>query len=324
MDEKLFQELLEKQARGACTPSEEAVLLQWYEAFEVTDQKPVADEAEYSYVEQLMLTNIQQHITSRSAAGASEISLAAWWRSGWARAACFVLLLAGGILWWSLAEFRKPATIAWTTITTQQGERHRVLLPDSSVVYLDGGSVLQFPVAFTGAERRVKLVAGEVFLDIHPNTKHPFIVYTANLHVKVLGTSFMVRNRLRDTTITVAVKTGRVALQASGDTSLVLAAMGKAVYDKHRQSMQQMRCDSRAISGWVNNELFFEDDTLEAIAEVLANSYGMKYIITDEALKHKRFKAGFVHRTPDDMLRVLSKMGDFHYSIKDSVIRIYP
>jgi ferric-dicitrate binding protein FerR (iron transport regulator) len=325
MDEKVFRELLEKYALGNCTRAEEALLFQWYDAFQVTEQKPVSGEAEYQLLEKQIRLYIQEYTTPKPATAAREVALAGWWRRGWVRAAC-ILLLAGSAVWWWQAAVHKPAAVvtAWNTISTRKGERHRVLLPDSSVLYVDGGSVLQYPAVFTGAERQVKLLAGEVFLAVHANRQQPFAVYTAGLQVKVLGTSFMVRNRQQDTAVTVAVKTGKVALHAPGGGQLSLTAAVAGVYGKQSQNLLQTRCNTRAISGWVNNELFFEDATLETITDVLANSYGMQCFIATEALQQKRFKAGFVHRTPEDILRVLSKTGDFHYTIKDSVISIYP
>lgn len=329
MEEKTFRALLDKHAKEKCTDEEEALLYQWYDTFQVTDQTPVADQTEYNHLQQQMLQAILQHTDPLPAIATEGKSSVGWWRSSRVRAACLVVLLAGAtLLVYKTGTHRQSASaseaMAWHTIRTRPGERHKVLLPDSSVVYLDGGSELQYPVAFAGRERQVRLLSGEAFLEVQQNRKQPFVVHTGALQVKVLGTSFMVRNRLQDTAVTVAVKTGKVAFSAVRDAALLLTAGDKGVYQKQDGRMLQTSCNTRGISGWINNELVFEDDTLEEITDVLANSYGMQCIITDNALKSKRFKAGFVHRTPADMIRVLSRMGDFHYDIKDSVIRIYP
>lgn len=63
-------------------------------------------------------------------------------------------------------------------------------LPDSTLVYLNSGSVLKYPSIFTGNIREVSL-NGEAYFEVAKDPEHKFIVSTPQKSkVEVLGTHF--------------------------------------------------------------------------------------------------------------------------------------
>lgn len=66
-------------------------------------------------------------------------------------------------------------------------------LPDGTKAWLNALSSIQYPAAFDGKERAVK-VTGEVYLEVSPDKKKPFIVRSEGQRIEVLGTAFNVRN----------------------------------------------------------------------------------------------------------------------------------
>ena len=155
----------------------------------------------------------------------------------------------------------------------------------------------------------------------------PFIVKTGDREVKVLGTSFTVQNRPGDKQIIVAVKTGKVTFGSpgtgTGSNALLLTPGKKGVFEKQTGRLHETTCPVNSIAGWRNDEFTFEDATLPEILEALHYHYGFQYRITNRSLEKKHFKATFRQRKPDEIVRVLAKMGDFNYYKKDSVIVIY-
>jgi ferric-dicitrate binding protein FerR (iron transport regulator) len=106
----------------------------------------------------------------------------------WSMAAAIALLVATNLA----LVLREPelCTDKAIILTSQQGKFVRYTLPDSTVVTLNHNSSLEFPMAFNGNERRVKL-NGEGYFDVARDEEKPFIVETGKeIQIKVLGTEF--------------------------------------------------------------------------------------------------------------------------------------
>lgn len=255
-----------------------------------------------------------------------------WWHLRWVQAACMIGLIAC-FAWLSTnrrPEKQSPGLAAentvWQQTSTAKGEQCTVQLPDGSLVYLNGGSIILYPGTFTGGKRQIRLVTGEIFLEVQRNEAVPFIVNTDDKEVKVLGTSFTVQNRPETDQVTVAVKTGKVAFGLSGNASashLLLTPGRKGSIEKTDGRMQIAACNTGSIGAWRHDEFVFEDATLADILDALQYRYGMQYRIGKKSLRKKHFKATFRQRRPEEIIRILSIMGDFRYYKKDSVTVIY-
>ena len=137
-----------------------------------------------------------------------------WFR--WAAAA--VLAIAGGL---ALLEYQKttvPPGISanlsehpdsWQVVTNQTDDVRPLSLSDGSMVWLEPGSELRYPVAFE-AEKREVLLDGEAFFEVSKNARQPFYVKTHNLITRVVGTSFLVRTLEENKGTLVQVRTGKV------------------------------------------------------------------------------------------------------------------
>jgi transmembrane sensor len=104
---------------------------------------------------------------------------------------------------------------------TGPGERLRLTLADSSSITLGPASTLRYSIQKTA--RRVELTGLASFTVTHdPN--RPFIVRAGNAEATDLGTAFVVRAYSNDSTVEVAVSSGRVQLAARGDPARGIVA----------------------------------------------------------------------------------------------------
>ena len=74
-------------------------------------------------------------------------------------------------------------------ITSPMGNKTRLELSDGSIVWLNHGSSLRFPLQFTGKERMVHL-EGEAYFKVKSNASRPFIVRASDLQFMATGTEF--------------------------------------------------------------------------------------------------------------------------------------
>lgn len=98
---------------------------------------------------------------------------------------------------------------------TATGEQRSITLPDGSRLTLNTGSAVA--IRFTGEERRVRLLAGEILVTTQTDPR-PLLVQTRQGTVQALGTRFSVR-RVDEGTTRVAVFEHAVAIRTSQGTT---------------------------------------------------------------------------------------------------------
>lgn len=238
----------------------------------------------------------------------------------WAVAASIAAVIILSALLFSPRVKHVQQTV-WEQTSTPKGERRMLTLKDGTVIYLNGNTILRYPSTFNDTVRQLELVTGEMFLEVQPDKAKPFRVQTGTASVEVLGTSFGVHSKPGDR-ISVAVKTGKVAFRVS-DAAPVLLTPGKmGIFTKSTGTTQLTACDPANVDGWMRGEFEFENVTLRQILAAMEDRYGFRYTIQQPALANKRLRAAFKGQKPEEMIRILSKMADFNYIIKDSTIII--
>ena len=110
-----------------------------------------------------------------------------------------LFLLAGGMFY-----YLSPRN-EMIEVSVAYGEQKRLILPDSSEVWLNAGSSILYPETFAKNKRQV-ILNGEAYFSVKKDTVSPFIVETSQLSVKVLGTRFNVKAYPNDEKITTTLR----------------------------------------------------------------------------------------------------------------------
>ena len=134
------------------------------------------------------------------------------WRTFSQVAAIALLILttsiAGYYIYNDVAESNQEMALCQMEVPL--GSQTKVILPDSSVVCLNSGSVLKYDPAFLRKKSREVYLIGEGYFEVQKNPEKPFIVHADDINVKVLGTVFNVRSYPEDSEIEVSLIKGRV------------------------------------------------------------------------------------------------------------------
>lgn len=223
----------------------------------------------------------------------------------WSMAAAIVLLLAVNLF----LVLKKPEVCMDKAIilTSQQGKFVKYTLPDSTVVTLNHNSSLEFPLAFNGDERRVKL-NGEGFFDVARDEDKPFIVETGKeIQIKVLGTEFNLQSFSSDDIVQVALLSGSVEISRNGVTDFSYVMHPSERFTCNVSDWEMTVETLNGITGveWMSNKLVFMDTTLKEVARQISNHFGVYMTIDDESLNAIRFSGSFDNR---DLGTVLSYM----------------
>lgn len=136
----------------------------------------------------------------------------------WTRVAAAVVLLSGiTLLYVQYSRYKITAPVASQIVESRTGIR-RVILPDSSIVWLKNDSRLAFPATFGRQSREVEL-HGEALFEISHHKRWPFKIRSGNYVTTVLGTSFNLKTGEKDEDFVLSVLTGKVqVVKKSADT----------------------------------------------------------------------------------------------------------
>ncbi|WP_316823669.1 FecR family protein [Pedobacter miscanthi] len=213
---------------------------------------------------------------------------------------------------------------------TKATEVKTIILADGSKVKINSGSSLKYPAQFKTDTRDVYL-SGEAFFEVQKDASHPFIVHTAQLAVKVLGTEFDVKAYANDTFTETTLIRGKVSvsLKNNNDQTFILKPNDKFTLSNGKGSISQLTLfngsggDKVIETAWLNHEMIFKNNRFDEVAKLFERWYGVKVNFKQSALKAVEFTANFEKESLTEALNVLKLIENFNYSIKGKNVYIY-
>lgn len=207
-----------------------------------------------------------------------------------------------------------------------KGKRSRILLPDSSVVYLGAGSTLSFPSKFAANVRKVSLT-GEAFFEVTKNPKRPFIIHARNIVTRVLGTSFKVDAFLNQP-VSVLVSTGKVRVDREVNKVLhpiaVLLPGQSVVWNEKTHQSELGSTPVSDILDWKNGKLVFRKTKMADIATILERTYNVAIEINSPAVAESQIRVNLTTDIPlSKLIKILSIAGNFNYKINQNHVSIF-
>jgi len=211
-------------------------------------------------------------------------------------------------------------------IEVPYGQNLSVRLPDNTLVYMNAGSTLEFPVSFEKKSVRQVIAYGELFFEVQTDQKE-FITLIDNIVIKVLGTSFNVNSYLEDEEPTVVLIEGKVELKKETVAeSIELEPNELASFSKNHGKFIKREVNPSFYTSWMRGELVFRNETFENILKKLERHYNIKLICQDENLNSQVFNASFkAKESIENILKYFNEIYSIDYQInKDHSISINP
>jgi transmembrane sensor len=234
-----------------------------------------------------------------------------------AKIAASIVLITGAALFLFVFKKKQPQSAIAVTRQTRQNILNDTL-PDGSVAIINDHSLLQYPSQFTAGKRDIWL-NGEAFFNVMPDASKPFIITAGPVHIKVIGTSFNVRENKE--AVEVAVKTGVVRMYNNRD-SITVEAGKKGIYHLSTQRFsitERFKLNELAYATKIFN---FENATLKEIAGQLEKAYSVKIIITNKDLEACRMSSSFDNKTIEYIFEVLAITLNIQYRIEHKIVYI--
>lgn len=237
-----------------------------------------------------------------------------WKYLGWAVS---VLLVICGISYF-VHTYQGKENQKVTPIYTALTGKSKIVLPDSSVVWLNKGSTLAYLIDNEDKERRVKL-KGEAFFDVYKNPQKSFVVETQDIEVRVFGTTFSVRSMADEEDIKVSLLKGSVAVATNSQIEKIVPGE-RAVYSPKRNCIIKEKVDVAFESIWAKDTLNIEKIPLKEVVRYLEKWYDVKILLGGSVSKDQAFTFALTDEPLEEVLRLISRISPIQYQFNDDDI----
>ncbi len=209
-----------------------------------------------------------------------------------------------------------------------KGETKKILLNDSTRIWLNSGSRLEILPDYAKDKRAVKL-EGEAYFEVNHNAAKPFLVYAGELTTNVLGTSFTVQAYKASRFARVTLVTGKVWVKIThpkpgkGRGALLLPNQSLQ-YDYHSKTMAKTNVTAAASSkAWIDGKLIFDNTPMPEVAEILSRALGLKVKLQRSNLDTCRIYGQFDRNdNPEKVVNMICKLISARYILHGNEVEI--
>ena len=278
-----------------CTPDEKLQIIRWaneseeharqlFEWEELYFLGKRADEAE-----QTKLREAEERLFARIRQEADEGRKTLRWRT-WAKyaAAVAVVLTMAGLGVWYLPDTFQPD---WQRLATAEGEVKEFMLPDSSRVWLNENSVLEYPEQFEEENRRLRL-SGEAYFEIAE----------------------------------VSLLEGEVKASGTHEEGAITLSPGQKVeLNKSTGKMMVMNTNPMLDAVWHSDMVKLQNADITQIARLMEEIYDVKVVLSPGVEKLSTYSGELKKKgTAIDMLEALKHTLHIRYRKHQDIVFISP
>ncbi|MBE7641533.1 DUF4974 domain-containing protein [Salegentibacter sp. BLCTC] len=208
------------------------------------------------------------------------------------------------------------AKVEYNTLKTPNGKRFKVQLSDGSLVFMNAGSSLKYPVNFSRNDKREVFLIGEAFFKITKDLNRPFKVSAQNLEIGVLGTEFNVSAYPEDTTAAVVLVEGAVQLHTKQNKAepSILKPGQLASTTKHIGDLKISEVDPSIYTSWMEGRMVFRNMSFEDILKKMERHFGVSIINKNKAIAKEKFNASFGQESILNILEYFKKTYGLEYT----------
>lgn len=314
MNNQDFKNLIGKYLEGTLDPAEAAQLEQWLDAagdehaFDTLTEEEKQNARTGGY--EKLIARIQETQQRRRVQ-----PLFRYWKV----AAGIAILIASGTLFRTgILNVVAPHRLVATKSMVGHTKKH--ILSDGSIVWLKGKSRLVYPVSFGGGKREVTL-EGEALFEIAQDPAHPFLVKCGSLTTTVLGTSFNIREKGKETEVTVL--TGKIALSAPASPGMVLYPEQQAIYSAPAAAITKQETGMPPINDIMKGteyNMAFNDAAMPYVLQRIEKKFEVNIQLQDAVINTNLITADFTDQSLQHTMNMICQALYLDVEIKGKTI----
>ncbi|MFN0254678.1 FecR family protein [Pedobacter ureilyticus] len=332
MSKTSFLNLLSRYQSNTCTETERKMVEEWYDMLGQDYDQQLSDTELNA-----MHNRIWKNVTPQE----KTLKLSRWKYIGVAASVAILIVSSVLLFNYNNSERYFKEAVSYASLSTYKNNTAKtveIVLSDQSVVTLNPGASIDYPNHFAGAKREVFL-SGDAFFKISHNPKKPFYVHNKEIIVKVLGTSFYVKETSKSAEV--AVKNGKVMVKENIHASLfgqkknyskvLITANQMAAFDTEEKKLQTAiiekplplyeAYDLPKPANSIESQRFY-DTPLDKVFEMISKTYGIEIKLNNEGLKKCTFTGDISNKELKEQLSLICQTISGTYTTEQTTIYI--
>jgi ferric-dicitrate binding protein FerR (iron transport regulator) len=201
------------------------------------------------------------------------------------------------------------------------GKRSQLELSDGTKVWVNSGSVLEFPSVFTDDMRSINLI-GEMYIEVMPNSEKPFYVNTSNFRVKVHGTKFNISAYHDSGEQSVVLVEGSVSVKTQSKEETFLAPNEMLTYLNNQWDRKTV--DVTQYVSWKDGYVLLDHTPINIVLQWMERYYNLSFKINSDVNLTTKTCTGKIYLSDDldDVMKTVSLLSSTKYTRQEKTIYI--
>lgn len=243
-------------------------------------------------------------------------------------AAVIIVFLSLGYFFWINSNPGIEAPVAAEMIERNNplGQKSRIHLPDGSTVWLNADSKLSYSSDFNNENRKLHL-EGEAYFEVAKNPNIPFEVFTDDLVITALGTSFNVKAFGNKLVEKIALNTGKLKIECLDTmkikcTPSYLKPGDLALFSHQSGRIRILEFNGSDPFGWKDGRIVFHHASFNEVIEVLSRWYNVEFEVVGSLKQEWNYSTTFENEVLENVLKSLMFSEKIEYQMNGSLIEI--
>ncbi|MBL7698936.1 MAG: FecR domain-containing protein [Chitinophagaceae bacterium] len=220
-------------------------------------------------------------------------------------------------------EIKYAATtkVGTNTLSNPIGSRVVTLvLADGSKLWLNSGSSVTYPTAFTGNNRKVSM-SGEVYFEVAKDRNKPFTVDAKTSSITVLGTHFNVSAYEEDALNRTTLLEGSVKVSHNKSEQLLKPGQQSEISNTGLKLVNDV--DLEATMAWKNGFMSFRSADIPSILRQIQRWYGVG-LQYPENMPRRTFTGDLSRDLTLNQVLKLLEASKIHFKLENNVLTVLP
>lgn len=308
------KETLHRFFEGKASYREEEEVCNWAEASENNMQEYIK---ERKYFDMLLVHDKKNRKPHISSGNVYQLNIILKY------AAVIVLFIMCSLQGYQLIQSTTDQEMNMISVPT--GQRVNIQLSDGTNVWLNSGSKMEYPAAFTKRKgKREVTLNGEGYFEVAKDAKRPFVVQTGKYDIEVLGTKFNVDAYNKASSFSTALMEGSIQIsdKAEPTKKIILHPLQKADYINGQLVVEKIQ--NYDIYRWKEGLLCFEHIAFNDLMKEFEKTYDIQIINKNKNLENYICSGKFrISDGLDFILHVLQRDVKFSFSRNENNTIIY-